>query len=76
VIRLRRRITPAGLPATGATESAVDVFELYRQGLLYPDKSEPAHGAEAITLPGGRRLAFDRYLDLLRGKPNASHAED
>jgi hypothetical protein len=42
-------------------------------------KAEPAQrvpGAEKITLPGGRRQAFDHYLDGLLVKPSASHADD
>jgi hypothetical protein len=57
---------------TGEFESEADAEEFFER--LRADS--PDRAAEAITLPGGRRLAFDRYLNPLRGKPNAGHAED
>jgi hypothetical protein len=41
-------------------------------------KAEPAQRVPAaeITLPGGRRLGFDHYLDELLVKPSASRADN
>jgi hypothetical protein len=55
-----------------ATEADSEAFF----GKLKAEPPQRVPGAEIITLPGGRRLGFDHYLDELLVKQSSSHADD
>jgi hypothetical protein len=43
---------------------------------LKAEPSQRVSSAEKITLPGGRRLGFDHYLDELLAKRSANRADN
>jgi hypothetical protein len=55
-----------------ATEAHAEAFFLK----LNAEAPQEVSGAEAITLPDGRRLGFDHYRDELLVKQSIGHADD